>query len=112
MSLPWASVDSGPRGYTSPTLTAYRPCPICGSLRMRPILELADYQFYADDPERPKQTTVRSVQCDVCFAVFLNPVYTDTGFEILFAEAEQSYCTTTGRATEEVSWMAERGLLG
>lgn len=112
MSLRWAPVDSGPRGWASPALTTHRPCPVCGSLRARAFLELADYQFYADDERLPKRATLRDVQCESCFAAFLNPVYTDTGFSILFAQAEQSYGATAGRAGEEVRWLAERGLLG
>jgi SAM-dependent methyltransferase len=112
MSLRWATIDSGPRGFTSAALTAHRPCPVCGSLRARSFLELPDYQFYLDDRNKPKQATIRDVQCDDCFAAFLDPVYTDVGFGILFAQAEQSYGATAGRATEEISWMAERGLLG
>jgi SAM-dependent methyltransferase len=111
MSLRWAPIDSGPRGFSSPVLTYHRPCPICGSLAARPFLELADFQFYTDDPSRPKRTTVRDVQCESCFAAFLNPVYSDVGFQILFAQAEQSYGATAGRASEEVAWLAERGLL-
>ncbi len=112
MSLRWAAVDSGSRGFSSPALTAHRPCPVCGSLRARPFLELPDYQFYTDDSDHPKQATIRDVQCDDCFAAFLDPVYTDTGFGILFAQAEQSYGAMAGRVGEEISWMAERGLLG
>jgi SAM-dependent methyltransferase len=93
-------------------LTTHRPCPICGSLRAKAFLELADYQFYADDRELPKRTTIRDVQCESCFAAFLNPVYTGAGFQILFAQAERSYGATEGRAGEEVDWLAERGLLG
>jgi ubiquinone/menaquinone biosynthesis C-methylase UbiE len=112
MSLRWAPIDSGVRGFTTPALTANRPCPVCGSLQSRPFLELPDYQFYLDDSNSPKRTTIRDVECDRCFAAFLDPVYTATGFEILFAEAEQSYGASAGRAEEEVSWMAERGLFG
>jgi hypothetical protein len=112
MSLRWAPVDSGPRGWSSPVLTADRPCPVCGSLRARAFLELADFQFYADDEDAPKRATLRDVQCESCFAAFLNPVYTDTGFQILFAQAEKSYGASAGRAREEVEWLAARGLLG
>jgi SAM-dependent methyltransferase len=111
MSLRWAPCDSGPRGFTSPALTTHRPCPVCGSLSARPFLELANFQFYSDDRNRPKRTTIRNIQCESCFAAFLNPVYTDIGFQILFAQAERSYGATAGRAREEVAWMAERGLL-
>jgi hypothetical protein len=112
MSLRWAPVDSGPSGSTSPALTAHRPCPVCGSLRARVFLELPDYQFYDDDRRAPKRIDIRNVQCDSCFAAFLNPVYTDVGFRLLFAQAERSYGASVGRAREEVGWLAERDLLG
>lgn len=111
MSLRWAPVDSGPRGYSDPALLAHRPCPVCGSLRSRPFLELADYQFYGDDRDLPKRASIRDVQCESCFAAFLNPVYTEAGFQILFALAEKSYGATAERAHEEVGWLAARGLL-
>jgi SAM-dependent methyltransferase len=111
MSLRWAPIDSGPRGFSSPALTYHRPCPICGSLVSRPFFELADYQFYTDDPRLPKRTTIRNVQCDSCFAAFLNPVYSEAGFQILFAQAEQSYGAHADRASLDVDWMAARGLL-
>jgi SAM-dependent methyltransferase len=111
MSLRWSPVDSGRRGWSSPTLTTCRPCPVCGSLHARAFLELADYQFYADDDVAPKRATIRDVQCESCFAAFLNPVYTDSGFQILFAQAEKSYGAGAGRAREEVEWLAARGLL-
>lgn len=111
MGLRWAPVDSGPRGWSDPALSTHRPCPVCGSLRARAFLELADYQFYADDRDAPKRMSIRDVQCASCFAAFLNPVYTDVGFQLLFAQAEKSYGATAGRAQEEVHWLAEHGLL-
>jgi SAM-dependent methyltransferase len=112
MSLCWAPVDSGPRCYTSPTLTTYRPCPVCGSLRAKSFSELSDYQFYTDDPDLPKRTTIRNVQCESCFAAFLNPVYTDVGYQILFAQAERSYGAKATHVEEQLSWMVDRELLG
>src|ERR1700704_4384172 len=111
MSLRWAPVDSGPRGWSDPALGTPRPCPVCGSLSARAFLELADYQFYADDRDAPKRMSIRDVQCASCFAAFLNPVYTDVGFQLLFAQAEKSYGATAGRALEEVRWLAGHGLL-
>ncbi len=111
MTLRWAPVDSGPRGYSDPALLAHRPCPVCGSLRSRPFLELADYQFYGDDRELPKRATIRDVQCESCFAAFLNPVYTDAGFQILFARAEKSYGAALTHIEEQIKWIVEHGLL-
>jgi SAM-dependent methyltransferase len=93
-------------------LMTHRVCPVCGSMRARAFLELADYQFYADDEELPKRVTVRDVQCESCFAAFLNPVYTDIGFQILFAQAEMSYGATAAHIAEQLEWLGERGLIG
>jgi 2-polyprenyl-3-methyl-5-hydroxy-6-metoxy-1,4-benzoquinol methylase len=87
-----------------------RPCPICGGERSRPLLEHKNFQFYTDAAES-KQATIRQVQCLHCFAVFMNPTFTQKGFAVLFAEAGASYGSTSSRQTEEIGWLQERGLL-
>jgi len=96
----------------SATLTAYmdwRPCPICGGERHRPLLEFDDFQFYTD-ADASKRTTIRQVQCLDCFGVFMNPVFNARGFAILFAEAGASYGSTSGRQAEQLDWLKARGL--
>ncbi|MDI1231805.1 MAG: class I SAM-dependent methyltransferase [Methylobacter sp.] len=111
LNLPWAKINSFTGNHTSPALTTYRPCPICGGLHSRTLLVFDDFQFYSDSAEQPKRTQIREVQCQSCHAVYLNPCYTNTGFDYLFAEAGQSYGSTDGRPQEQIDWMVTRGLL-
>jgi hypothetical protein len=41
----------------------------------------------------------------------MNPCYSDFGFDMLFAEAGQSYGCSEGRPQEQISWLKSRGLL-
>lgn len=50
-------------------------------------------------------------QCQDCLCIFLNPSYSEFGFETLFSEASFSYGSTEGRADEQISWLNERGLI-
>ena len=109
--LPWAKFNSFVGNHKNQVLVAYRPCPICGSLECKTILVFDDFQFFSDSVENPKRTEIREVQCQKCHAVYLNPCYTSTGFDILFAEAGQSYGSTQGRPKEQQGWLAKRGLL-
>jgi 2-polyprenyl-3-methyl-5-hydroxy-6-metoxy-1,4-benzoquinol methylase len=112
--ISWNRVDAGPGSFSSPALTMSRPCPICGSLkRGQPFLEFADYQFFSDDLINPKRTDVRNVVCGQCLAAYLDPVYTEAGFSILFAQAGRSY----GAADQtniggQARWIDGHGLLG
>jgi hypothetical protein len=107
----WNVVDSFAGNFTSPALTAARPCPICGALGTRLVAELADFQFYTDSVTLPKRATIRTVQCVSCFALYQNPGYSALGFGVLFAEAGRSYGSTPGRAAEETAWLTARQLL-
>jgi SAM-dependent methyltransferase len=70
-----------------------------------------DFQFFTDSATLPKRTTIREVQCTVCYALYLDPAYTPRGFEVLFAEAGCSYGATEGRPKEQINWLKEMGLL-
>lgn len=94
-----------PAGYMD-----WRPCPVCGGARHRPLIEFDDFQFYSDAPV-PKQANIRQVQCLDCFGVFMNPVFTNRGFAVLFAEAGASYGSTPTRHAEQLGWLGQRGLL-
>jgi ubiquinone/menaquinone biosynthesis C-methylase UbiE len=72
---------------------------------------LDDFQFYTDSAAEPKRVDLRVTQCLECFALYQNPGYTDTGFQVLFAEAGQSYGSSELRAGEQADWLAARGLL-
>ena len=89
---------------------ALRPCPLCGGAEHRPLLEVADFQFYVDTPVSTR-ATIRQVQCRDCFAAFMNPVFTPEGFAVLFAKAGASYGSSSHRQDEQIGWIRERGLL-
>ena len=107
----WSRADSFPGNFTSTALTAHRPCPICGSNRARTVLQFDQFQFYSDSDKLPKRVDVKEVQCLDCFALYLNPCYSEYGFRILFAEAGCSYGSTEGRPQEQIQWLSARGLL-
>jgi len=107
----WRQVDSFPGNRSSGATTEHRPCPICGSDRCRTVLQFDQFQFYSDSKEVPKRVDVRQVQCLDCFALFLNPCYTDYGFSVLFAEAGCSYGSTVGHCNRQIEWLRARGLL-
>jgi len=51
------------------------------------------------------------VQCLDCFALYLNPCYSEYGFKVLFAEAGCSYGSTVNHTNQQVEWLRSRGLL-
>jgi hypothetical protein len=54
---------------------------------------------------------IHDVQCLDCFALYLNPCYSEYGFKVLFAEAGCSYGSTVGHTNEQIEWLGSRGLL-
>lgn len=111
MNISWERIDSFVGNFSSPALLSYRSCPVCGSIRSRTVTELNDFQFYSDSAEIPKQVSVRQNQCLTCFAVYLDPCYSEFGVKILFAEADQSYGATEGHYNEQIEWMESMKLL-
>jgi SAM-dependent methyltransferase len=109
--IKWSKVDSFPGNSTSAALTTHRPCPICGSTRARTVLQFDQFQFYSDSDKLPKRADLKEVQCLDCFALYLNPCYSEYGFQVLFAEAGCSYGSTEGRPQEQIDWLGARGLL-
>jgi ubiquinone/menaquinone biosynthesis C-methylase UbiE len=107
----WTKIDSFIGNSTAPQLTRHRPCPICGSLKSNIVLQLNNFQFYSDSAEDPKRVDLCQNICLDCFALYLNPCYTDYGFRILFAEAGQSYGSTDSHVREQVDWLTAHGLL-
>jgi SAM-dependent methyltransferase len=108
--LPWRRIDSTESRPSSPALVQHRPCPVCGALDEHTALLFDDFQFFSDSRELPKRVPVRIVRCAQCFALYLNPCYSETGFRILFAEAGQSYGASEARPAEQIAWLAGRGL--
>jgi SAM-dependent methyltransferase len=111
MTIYWSQVDTFAGNSSSTATNEARPCPICGGNRSRPVLQFDDFQFYSDSGDLPKRVDIREVQCLDCFALYLNPCYSDYGFRVLFAEAGCSYGSTVGRPYEQIEWLKSRGLL-
>jgi SAM-dependent methyltransferase len=110
-NMNWSKINSCLGSSSSESLGYSRPCPICGSLHSKNILELSDFQFYSDSIKEPKRFNVRENICLNCFAVYLNPVYSNYGFNVLFAEAGQSYGSMSGHTEEQIKWLTEHKLL-
>jgi SAM-dependent methyltransferase len=111
-SIQWAKINSFAGNNTSKSLGYHRPCPICGSLDARAILELNDFQFYSDSKREPKRFDVHENMCLNCSALYLNPCYSNYGFSVLFAEAGQSYGSTSEHTDEQIEWLSTHDLLG
>lgn len=111
MSIKWTTIDSHPGDNTTPELFFFRPCPICGAVNTKTVLELKDFQFFSDSSVSSKRVPVRVNQCRECFALYLNPCYSEYGFSILFAEAGQSYGSSEMRPQEQINWLTTQGLL-
>lgn len=107
----WSNINSFTGNYTCKSLGYYCPCPICGSLDSRTVLELNDFQFYSDSVDEPKRFDVRENMCLSCFALYLNPCYSNHGFSVLFAEADQSYGSTSEHTHEQIEWLSNHELL-
>jgi hypothetical protein len=111
MNIRWNHVDSFLGNSSSAATTEERPCPICGSSRARTVLQFDQFQFYSDSGELPKRADIREVQCLDCFALYLNPCYTDYGFRVLFSEAGRSYGSSAAHTSQQIDWLRARGLL-
>jgi SAM-dependent methyltransferase len=107
----WTRIDSFAGNHSDAALLNYRPCPICGGLDNRAVFIIDDFQFYSDSLVEPKRARIQEVQCNNCHAIYLNPCYSTTGFQYLFAEAGQSYGSTEGRPQEQIGWLSSRGFL-
>ena len=112
MTIRWNQVDSFQGNSSSKATTEQRPCPVCGSRRARTVMQFDQFQFYSDSAELPKRVDIREVQCLDCFALYLNPCYSEYGFRVLFAEAGCSYGSSVGHTRQQIDWLKSRGLLG
>lgn len=110
-NLHWAKINSFLGNCTSKSLGYNRPCPICGSLDSRTVLELTDFQFYSDSLDKPKRFDVTENMCLDCFTLYLNPCYSNFGFSSLFAEAGQSYGSMLEHTHEQIDWLNKHDIL-
>ena len=106
----WKKIDSFGGNTTSPVLTAWRPCPVCGAFECRTLLAYDGFQFYRDSAELPTRAPVQQAQCLTCQAIFMNPGYSETGQRILFAVAGGSYRSRPEHQAAQVRWLEQRGL--
>ena len=112
-AIGWSKIDSYSieRSKDVNELAHLRSCPICGSKDHKPIHELSNFQFYCDSIKSSKRVTVRQVICQNCFALHLNPCYSDYGFKILMEEAGRSFGSSEGRPKEQIDWLENHGAL-
>ncbi len=107
MEVNWKYIDVK-NNSNDKLLLESRVCPICGNYQSRTILTLDNFQFFSDSDTAPKQVTIQEQICTNCNAIYLNPCYTNEGFNILFEEAGQSYGSTIQRPTEQYEWINKR----
>jgi len=89
-----------------------RLCPICEASSEVEVVLYKSLQFYTDGLDaESKRSDIRTVACTNCRALFMNPCYSEEGFDVLFAEAGESYGSAPGRNLEQTSWLQSRGLL-
>lgn len=107
----WNYINHISETSNSLSLGTKRLCPICDSNKSKTILELENFQFYTDSETHPKQFSVRENICLECFALYLNPVYSDYGFNVLFSEAGQSYGVLDAHISEQIQWLDSRKMI-
>ena len=109
--IKWSKINSFEKNSTSKDHENSRACPICGSKKSKTVMSLEGFQFYLDSDKTPKLFDVRECICLSCYAVYLNPCYSQCGFNDLFSEAGQSYGSTDGHTDEQISWLKHNNLL-
>lgn len=109
--ITWQVVDAFRGGYSSPSLTQHRPCPLCHSVRAKTVFSLDNFQFFSDSSHFPKRTDIKQQSCLDCATLFMNPAYSSYGFEIVFQEAGLSYGGSERTYHEQVSWLEKKNLL-
>ena len=108
----WSKINSFKENKNSKALSDFRPCPICGSIESKTILNINNFQFYSDSKCDPKLFNIQESICTSCFTLYLNPCYSDYGFNILFSEAGQSYGSSQEHTNEQITWLKDNNLLG
>ena len=83
---------------------SFRHCPICDKSHTRNILTIENFQFFCDDTVS-KKFSLHEVQCENCGAIYLNPCFSDKGFEVLAGESGMSYGSSEIRPSERLSWI-------
>ena len=107
----WSSLTNKKNNLDQSKLGCFRNCPICDSKNSKKIFELENFQFYSDSETLNKQFSIKENICFDCFAIYLNPVYTEYGFQVLFDQAGQSYGVLESHILEQINWLNQRNLL-
>lgn len=110
-NLEWTPISNSSVTCNNELFSYYRPCPICGALKSRNVWNIEQFQFFTDSKEYAKRIDIYVHQCMQCYALYLNPVYSKLGFDILFNEASQSYGSSIERNQERVNWLTKHQLL-
>ena len=110
-NIAWNKVNSFKENHKSKALGNFRPCPICGSIDSKTVLGMDNFQFYSDSGSNPKLFNVRESICLSCFSIYLNPCYSEYGFNVLFSEAGQSYGSAQEHTDEQIEWLKDNELL-
>ena len=107
MQFNWNKINITENSNDSLLLTP-RSCPVCQHPQGSTVLTLNNFQFFSDSTTSCKQATLTEQMCSKCQTIFLNPCYNTEGFNTLFAEAGQSYGSTTQRPKEQYNWINNR----
>jgi len=110
-NIVWNKINSFKENLGSKALGVFRPCPICGSIDSKTVLRMDNFQFYSDSSVEPKLFNVQESICLSCFAIYLNPCYSEYGFNVLFSESGQSYGSELRHTNEQVEWLKDNELL-
>lgn len=96
-----------------PAFIYHRTCPVCNSMSSRSVWKLDEFQFFTDAFALNKRVNINVHLCLDCYALYLNPAYSQLGFEHLFAQANCSYGAQDfeARVNEEIEWLKQRDLL-
>ena len=109
--IAWNKINSFKKNYGSKDHKNFRSCPICGSTHTKTVMSIEGFQFYLDSKRIPKLFDVKECICLNCYATYLNPCYSQSGFNDLFSEAGQSYGSTEEHTNEQISWLKDNMLL-
>ncbi len=105
MAIHWSSIDTFYENSTSFSLTEQRACPICGHNISSTVIELEEFQFFCDSSVIPNRTDIQQQQCSHCFCLYMNPVYSEKGYQILFTNAAASFGNSKGRTKDQADWL-------
>lgn len=92
-------------------LLVHRNCPLCNCTNYYTVETLTDLQFFVDLEGGVQRIKYSQVMCKHCTVLYMNPCYTNKGFEVLFALAGRSYGDGGGRHSEQINWLKENDCL-